>query len=223
MAYHVVVKEKINELLKKFSLSLIILAFIFFGCLAILFIIADMVFEDHNFSFDEKVFTAVHPYINDINTSVIQSITFLGSVQFLVPANILLILFFLLVKKERKNAWKVFLLVVSNTAVLFFLKSLLHRERPLVPLISKVHGYSFPSGHTFSSVVFFGTICYVIYYDIKNPWVKWLLILLLILLTPFIGFSRIYLRLHYASDVIAGFLLGIIWLLIASFVLVKKE
>lgn len=214
-------KLTIKTLVKRFSLSLVLLILIFIGCLWALLLVADMVFEDKNLSFDEHIFALIHPYINATNTTIIEVITFLGSQNFLLPANILLILFFLFIKKDKHDAWKVTAVGVTSTAVLFLLKFLLQRERPLVPLITKAHGYSFPSGHTFSSVVFYGMIAYIAYKNIKNNFLKWLTIAALAMLTFMVGFSRVYLKLHYASDVIAGFCLGIIWLLLAKWVLLK--
>jgi membrane-associated phospholipid phosphatase len=211
----------IKDLLKKLSLSLALLIFIFVVCVWCLLGVADMVFEDKNLSFDELIFSLILPYINAANTGIMEAITFLGSPGFLLPANILLILFFIFIKKQKYDALKVTAISITSTAVLFLLKFLLQRERPLMPLISKAHGYSFPSGHTFSSVVFYGMLAYMAFKNIKNNFLKWLVILSLVLLTGMVGFSRVYLKLHYASDVIAGFSLGIIWLFLAKWVLLK--
>ncbi len=187
-----------------------------------LYAVADMVFEDNNPSFDRHVFTSILPYINAANTGMMQVITFFGSAQFLVPANILLILFVLFIKKQQYDALKISAIIIIGTAVLFLLKFLLQRQRPLLPLIAKAHGYSFPSGHSFSSIVFYGMLAYIGYKNIKNNFLKWSLIVLLFMLAGMVGFSRIYLKLHYASDVIAGFSLGIIWLLLAKWILFGK-
>lgn len=187
-----------------------------------LYAVADMVFEDNNPSFDRHVFTSILPYINAANTGMMQVITFFGSAQFLIPANILLILFVLFIKKQQYDALKISAITIIGTAVLFLLKFLLQRQRPLLPLIAKAHGYSFPSGHSFSSIVFYGMLAYIGYKNIKNNFIKWSLIVLLFMLAGMVGFSRIYLKLHYASDVIAGFSLGIIWLLLAKWILFGK-
>ncbi len=70
---------------------------------------------------------------------------------------------------------------------------------------------------------FFGMLMYIVYKKIKQPVIKWILISLMILLVLLVGFSRVYLKLHYASDVIAGFCLGIIWLLLAKWFLFKTQ
>lgn len=210
---------QVKDFFKELSLSLVLLIFVFGVCLLCLYDMADMVFEDKNLSFDDHVFTLILPYINAVNTSIMEAITFLGSVQFLLPANILVILFVLFIKKQQYDALKIFAITITGTAVLFLLKFFLQRQRPLLPLVAKAHGYSFPSGHSFSSVVFYGMLAYIGYKNIKNDFLKWSLIVLLFILAGFVGFSRIYLKLHYASDVIAGFSLGVIWLLLAKWIL----
>jgi len=213
---------RIKNFFEEVSLSLVLLIFIFVVCMLCLYAVADMVFEDNNPSFDRHVFTSILPYINAANTGMMQVITFFGSAQFLIPANILLILFVLFIKKQQYDALKISAITIIGTAVLFLLKFLLQRQRPLLPLIAKAHGYSFPSGHSFSSIVFYGMLAYIGYKNIKNNFIKWSLIVLLFMLAGMVGFSRIYLKLHYASDVIAGFSLGLIWLLLAKWILFGK-
>lgn len=209
--------------LKKLSLEVVLLAVVFFICLWLLFLVTDMVFEDKNTSFDEQVFSLINPYINSRNTRLMQFITFFGSHFFLLPANIILAGIFLFIKKHRWYSLKIAAVSITSTAVMFLLKGLLQRQRPLVPVISNVHGYSFPSGHSFSSLVFFGMLGYIVFRTMKNKWIKWLLMLCCFGAALLVGFSRIYLKLHYTSDVIAGFCLGIIWLLLARWLLVKTE
>ena len=196
---------------------------VFILCLWGLFIVADMIFEEKDFSFDEKVFIAIKPWISPLNTSIIQVITFIGSQNFLLPANLLLIAYYLFFKRNKTRAYKIATISITSVAVMFLMKFFLQRERPLVPLIAKVHGYSFPSGHTFTSVTFYGIIAYIIYKNVKSTFLKWTLIVACILLILLVGFSRVYLRLHYASDVIAAFCLGLIWLLLAKWFLVQTD
>lgn len=209
--------------LKKISLSVLLMMGVFILCLWGLFIVADMIFEDKNFSFDERVFTLIKPWESPLHTSIMQVITFIGSQNFLLPANLLLIGFYLFFRNNRLRAYKIATISISSVVVMFLMKFFLQRERPLVPLIAKVHGYSFPSGHTFTSVTFYGIIAYIIYKNVKHSFLKWLLIILCIILILLVGYSRVYLRLHYASDVIAAFCLGLIWLVLAKWFLVHAD
>ena len=106
---------------------------------------------------------------------------------------------------------------------MFGLKHLFDRDRPLVPLLEEARGLSFPSGHALMSVTFYGLLIYIVFKGFKNKFLKWTMIGLLLALIITISFSRIYLRVHYASDVIAGFCVGFLWLVICVSVLNKLE
>ncbi len=219
-----ILERKIHfTFLKKLSLSVLIVIALFLLCLWGLFAMADIVFEDKNLTFDQRVFDTINPWISDVHTKIMLVITFLGSQNFLLPANILLILYYLLIRENKKTAFQISTISLTSVVVMFTIKFILRRQRPLVPLISKVHGYSFPSGHTFTSVTFYGIIAFIVYKNLKNVPLKISIILALIIFVILIGFSRVYLRLHYASDVIAGFCLGLIWLILARWFLVKTE
>ena len=148
--------------------------------------------------------------------------TFLGTHYFLIPANLLLALYFL-IKKERWYSIKVPVISLSSLLLMFALKQFFHRDRPLLPLIHPAKGMSFPSGHALMSMTFYGLLIYLVWKNIDNNAGKWSLTACLILLIFFIGLSRIYLRVHYPTDVIAGFCLGIIWLLVSLSILNKIE
>ena len=207
--------------LKKLSLEILVLAFLFFICLWVLLTVANMVFADKNTSFDEHIFTLIHPYINSRNTAILKFITFFGSHYFLLPANLLLAAVFLFYKDQRKYSLKIVAISLTSTMMLFLLKDLIQRQRPLLPVIANVPGYSFPSGHSFSSLVFFGMLSYIIFRTIKNNLLRYTLIICCFCFVLLIGLSRIYLKAHFASDVIAGFCLGTIWLVLARWLLIK--
>lgn len=215
------IKDLTSSFYKKLSITVLLMVGLFILCLWGLFVVADMIFEDKNLLFDEKIFSLIHPLVTPSHTLFMQVITFIGSQNFLLPANIVLIGFYLFFLKNKSAAFKIAAVSITSVIVMFLMKLFLHRNRPLIPLIAKVHGYSFPSGHTFTSVTFYGIVAYIIYLNVKNTAVKWLLISFFILLIFLVGFSRVYLRLHYASDVIAGFCLGTIWLVLAKWFLVK--
>lgn len=149
-------------------------------------------------------------------------ITLLGKHQFLVPANLLLIFYFLLVQRSWFSV-RVATIAISSLVLMLLLKYLFQRKRPLAPLLSAARGLSFPSGHAIMAVTFYGLIIYIIHHTIEKGWLSYLLTALLIVLIVLIGFSRVYLRVHYASDVLAGFIVGIIWLVVSLSVLNRIE
>ena len=94
------------------------------------------------------------------------------------------------------------------------LKRILQRPRPTEYRIIEETGYSFPSGHSMISMAFYGYLIYLIYKYVKNKYIKWISIVLLSILICAVGISRIYLGVHYTSDVLGGFLISISYLII---------
>ena len=208
---------------KKFSVNLVILLICLTVCIAILLSMANLVFNTNNPVLDNAAFSFVDEHVNPGFTKFIQFITLLGGHTVLLPANIILISAFLFNKRKRFWTWKILAIAITGVAVLFSLKGILERQRPLVPLITQAHGYSFPSGHAFSSCVFYGMLAYIAHRSIKNRLLKYFVIALLVAVIIMVGYSRVYLRVHYATDVIAGWALGIIWLLLAKWLLVDRR
>jgi undecaprenyl-diphosphatase len=94
------------------------------------------------------------------------------------------------------------------------LKFFFNRPRPLIPLLKEIPGLSFPSGHAFMSMIFYGLLISIVYRDITTLWKKWSVIFILLSLILLIGFSRVYLRVHYLSDVLAVYCFGMLSLII---------
>jgi undecaprenyl-diphosphatase len=202
---------------------MIIVLGLFLGALVLFVNMIRRVFFLHNNRFDDKVFAYLDNHVSSDNNQVMLFFTYLGRHEFLIPANLLLIAYFLFIKKHRWYSIKIPAIALSSLALMFGLKRLFDRDRPLVPLLEQARGLSFPSGHALMSVTFYGLLIYIVFKGFKNKAFKWTLIGLLLLLILTIGFSRIYLRVHYASDVIAGFCVGLLWLVICVWVLNKLE
>ena len=151
------------------------------------------------------------------------AITFLGTHKFLVPANLFLIFYFLVVARQTWLSIRVLAIGLSSLIMMLILKWLFGRKRPLSPLLQAARGLSFPSGHAIMSMSFYGLFIYWVLHSPLPSWAVVALTVLLILLIILIGFSRVYLRVHYASDVLAGFIIGLIWLFITLAVVEKVE
>jgi membrane-associated phospholipid phosphatase len=164
---------------------------------------------------DLAIFDRLHPWTNPIRNRIMLFFTFLGKHTFLIPANLLLIFYFLFVRHKNWFSIRVLTIALSSLALMFLLKFLFQRKRPLSPLLKAAKGLSFPSGHAIMAVTFYGLLLYISWHTINIPWLKGLLAALLVVLIIMIGFSRIYLRVHYASDVLAGFIIGLLWLWIS--------
>lgn len=161
--------------------------------------------------------------ISDFATPIAKFITNFGGAIFLVIATITL---FIVIKNK-----KIGISILSNLAIVTVLnqliKRILQRPRPTEYRIIEETGYSFPSGHSMVSMAFYGYFIYLIYKYVKNKYVKWISISLLSLLICLIGISRIYLGVHYTSDVLGGFLISISYLIIyisaANKFIIEKE
>lgn len=115
------------------------------------------------------------------------------------------------------------LVAAGTLGVGTLLKILLHRDRPITDyvLMMRFETFSFPSGHSLGSMVSFGLLAYLLWHFLPHPW-GLVLIGVLTLLIFFIGVSRIYLGAHYPSDVLAGWLVGSVALVIIIFVIQPK-
>jgi undecaprenyl-diphosphatase len=168
---------------------------------------------------DMMIFDRIKPRVNTVNNKIMLFVTFLGKHQFLIPANLILIFYFILVKKQTWFSIRVITIAISSLVLMLLLKQLFQRKRPLSPLLKAARGLSFPSGHAIMAVTFYGLLIYILQHTITIDWLKWILFILVFGLIILIGFSRIYLRVHYASDVLGGFIIGLLWLLISLAVL----
>ena len=161
--------------------------------------------------------------MSERNNHIMEFFTFLGTRQFLIPATLLLIAYFIFIKKHKWYSIKIPAIALSSLGLMFLLKGLFDRQRPSVPLLFSAKGLSFPSGHALMSVTFYGLLVYIIFKSVRNKPLKWTLIILLIVLILIIGMSRVYLRVHYATDVMAGYCVGFLWLVFTIWLLNKIE
>ena len=213
-------KKNILLLVNRLTIKSLLVACLFLAFLFVFAFIANEAVYENEVSFDKKImhFLSIHSSATTIE--VMRGFTFLGSFYFLLPAYGILIGHFL-IRKKNAYAINIFIMAVSSTIILFALKQLFHRQRPLLPLIKDISGYSFPSGHALSAFIFCSIVCYIIGKGSLHSIWKWIFILLLQIVSVTIGISRIVLNVHYATDVMASFCLGIAWVM-ACFAVLKK-
>ena len=208
-----------KELIKK-NLKWIIL----FICLIVFLALAEDVFNQEIMKCDVIGYTLISIFlITDFATPIAKFITNFGGPIFLSTICIIL---FIIIKNK-----KIGLSIIMNIAIIAILnqvlKRILQRPRPTEFRIIEETGYSFPSGHSMVSMAFYGYLIYLIYKYIKNKYVKCISIVLLSILICSIGISRIYLGVHYTSDVLGGFLILvsylIIYIMFTNKLLLEKE
>lgn len=181
-----------------------------------------LVFIQHNSSFDKAVFKAITPYESPALTNIVVFVSFLGKHTFLIPVNFLLLSYFLY-KKKQELAIRIAFLGLSGFCLKLLLKGIFNRPRPANPLIEPVEGLSFPSGHALLGVTFYGFIALLLWYEIKDRYWRNIVTAFLILLMLLIASTRVYMRVHYMSDVIAGLAIGFIWLTLSLWAVEKLE
>ncbi|MEP7251362.1 MAG: phosphatase PAP2 family protein [Ginsengibacter sp.] len=215
-------KEFKGRFVKLFTTQLIIAIVLFIVTLTAFVAITDEIVLEHESTFDTIIYSKVSTIDSPAMTHIFEAVTFFGSRDFLLPAYVILILIFLK-KKKWALAIDVTFIGLTTTLLLDLLKNIFKRTRPLDPLIQNVTGFSYPSGHSFSAYTFYGLIVFIIWKTgISNAW-KIVATILFFIVATSIAFSRVYLRVHYPSDVIAGFCLSVIWLIISLWLLKKKN
>ena len=199
-------KDKIKEFITK-NLKWIILFICLIGFLAL----AEDVFHKEIMNGDIIGYEIISKFlISDFVTPIAKFITNFGGATFLIVLTIALFI----VIKNKKIGVSIFSNLVIVTILNQLLKGILQRPRPTEYRIIEETGYSFPSGHSMISMAFYGYLIYLIYKYVKNKYIKWTSIVVLSLLICTIGISRIYLGVHYTSDVLGGFLISISYLVI---------
>jgi len=164
-------------------------------------------------AFDSALIQRVQAVAPSWLTSLMLVFTFLGSVQALV---VLLICTALTMLWQKKRWEALFLTVALGGGMLFnlLLKELFRRERPDLHRLIEEGGYSFPSGHSMASFLFYGMVAVFLYLFVVSRLAKLGIVLAAVILIACVGASRIYLGVHYPSDVLAGYAAGGAWLVL---------
>lgn len=160
--------------------------------------------------FDTTIYNFISKIKCDPITSFFKFISFLCSTWFVIFSTILVMIF----SKNKKAAFYIGLNVLICVLINQGFKLIFARTRPEDINLIIESGYSFPSGHSMVSLAFYGFFIYIIAHININKRKKFIYCSLLALLTLLIGISRIYLGVHYASDVLAGFSLSMAYLIL---------
>lgn len=187
-------------------------------CSVIFAIFTYKVVADKTIYIDSIVYNYIsNNIINKNRTEIVKVITNITSPIMVIITFLILVLAI----KDKKIKISLVINLLGITIINNLIKVIIARPRPEINKLVTETGYSFPSGHSITSMVFYGYLVYLTYKYINNKKIKIPLIIFLILLIPTIGLSRIYLGVHYTSDVLCGFLLGIIYLIL--FISISKK
>ena len=193
--------KKIRKILKPIIFSI---------CIIIFVVIARLLLMDKVSGFDNKVYKIVTSIKCDPVTSFFKFITMFCSMWFVMLLTAIIMVF----DKNKKRAFYIALNVVLCFLLNQVFKFIFTRERPVGINIITENGYSFPSGHSMIGVAFYGFLAYMFLHSHKSRKKRLLIICFFIVLAILIGISRIYLGVHYASDVLAGFALSLAYLIL---------
>ncbi|MBH0169767.1 phosphatase PAP2 family protein [Fictibacillus sp. 18YEL24] len=209
----------LRELANKLPFPILPLIYVISGLglsflsLNIFFELSEDLMENEVFEFDQVIIQYVTDIRNDTLTEVMKVITFFGSKDILT---LLLVGSLIWLIAKRKNYWGAifYLIAVAGGGLLNLgLKHWFGRIRPEDSLIVE-QGFSYPSGHAMGSLIYYGFLGYLVVRSRRGKPLKIILTIAFISTILLIGFSRVYLGVHYPSDIAAGFSAGTVWLLL---------
>jgi undecaprenyl-diphosphatase len=203
--------KNLIDIYNEFELEFVILFILLFVVSFLIFFLARYVIVKSENFIDYNIFLLVKKIINPTGIKIAKLITLFGTGNFLVPAYIFIIIYL-----ARQNYGRLAFLTstaaVSSLLLGWMLKWMFHRQRPLDHLVNGAGGYSFPSGHALGGFIFTGVILYLVWkIDLKYR-SKCILSVFAFFLGLCVGLSRIYLHVHYATDVLGSLFISIWWL-----------
>lgn len=193
-------------------LEIIISVILSLSALFIFLKIGTEVLEQEIFSIDTYLMNFISGIRSSITTEIMLFFTSLSSSTVFIGVSVFMI--FYLYLKRKKDAIIYLSILYSGVIINYLLKILFQRPRPDFPLIHE-NTYSFPSGHAMNGFVLYATLSYFIFRESKNLKLTILVSILSTILIFCIGISRVYLGVHYPSDIIAGYIAGFLWFISA--------
>jgi len=187
-------------------------------CLTLFIIILVNVLNDNIRGFDESIYDEIISLESNCITGFFKGITKFADAKSLILMSIIC----LIVIKNKKIGSCITVNLISSAFINHLIKEIVQRPRPPIELrMVEVSNFSFPSGHAMTATAFYGLILYFVFNNVKNKKLRSMVCVILSLLISLIGISRIYLGVHYASDVLAGFLFGIVYLVLYTTFIIK--
>ncbi|MGH2063349.1 phosphatase PAP2 family protein [Aerococcus urinaeequi] len=151
-------------------------------------------------------------------TGFVQTFTLLGNAPGIIPTAIIIGgIFYSISRKWQVLIWPIFTILVGVGPLVDLIKYIIQRPRPTyIARLVEQGGYSFPSGHATGAVLAWGSLAFLIWYYFKDKYPKMMpyLIGFTIFMVVAISASRLYLGVHYLSDIIAGWSIGATWLIL---------
>ncbi len=170
--------------------------------------------------FDRMILDLIHRVDNKIVFAIMKFISFIGSAYFLIPLMILAMSYTIYKRKYRIS--KLLITATLGSYILnFILKNIFSRTRPLEYFLVEQGGLSYPSGHSMVTMTFYMTIAYIVSRNIKDKSSKKYIYIFIYTMISLMGISRLYLGVHWPTDVIGGYLIGYVFFYI-SVILIRE-
>jgi undecaprenyl-diphosphatase len=188
--------------------------------MAVLFFkIFQEILEQDTLYLDREIANFIYVWRTPWLTQVMILITNLGA-EYMIAIAIIIVIFFVW-KKHKREALTFTIILIMGAIINLSLKQLIHRPRPVIAPLIVESSSSFPSGHAMNAAVFYLSVSFYFYHFTRKKKLSSAVTVVSIILILLIGFSRIYLGVHYPSDVVAGYVVGTWWLVLA--ILISKS
>ncbi|MFJ5712927.1 phosphatase PAP2 family protein [Neobacillus sp. NPDC093127] len=194
----------------------LVIAFIISLVCVIGFIFISLLISDHKIiDFDSDVIAAIQGLESPTLTKVMKFFTLIGSSSVVIVLTIILIIFLYKVLHHRLELILFISAIIGSAVLNQILKLIFHRVRPNFHRLIDISGYSFPSGHAMNAFTVYVILSFLLWRHIPSRWGRSVLIIFSVFMIMAIGISRIYLGVHYPSDIIGGYLASGFWLTVA--------
>lgn len=165
-------------------------------------------------TYDKQITEFIISYRNPGLTNYFEFMTNVGDLYgYIIALGICAVVFFF-VFKNWKFVFQIILVLLLASVSNVFLKKFVNRARPSIEHLVSVQTLSYPSGHAMSAMAFYGFLIYLIYTFPIHRLIKIFTIIILVILILSIGISRIYLGVHFPSDIAGGYIAGFIWVVL---------
>ncbi|KXG45047.1 phospholipid phosphatase [Tepidibacillus decaturensis] len=161
--------------------------------------------------FDLPIIIWVQSLENSYLTEVMKFFTWIGSTKIVIAIIIITSIILYVLLKHRIELVFFVIVMIGSTALNNLLKVIFHRERPTIHRIIEETGYSFPSGHSMAAFTLYAMISFLLWKHLRSRFGRGLMILFATVMILLIGISRIYLGVHFPSDVLGGYLASGVW------------
>jgi len=192
------------------SFGIFIFAFLLFLFYAL------QIISGNDSNFDQVILQYLDRLESDGHTRIARIFTFFGTGTFLIPVYLFIAI---CCARTKRVIIGIMILELALGSAVFgaIMKEIFKRPRPLLKYMDSAGGFSFPSGHSLGAFTLCGILVLILWESNCPKFVKWILFLVTFLFSILVGLSRVYLHVHYASDVIGSFCVSVLWFALYCF------